>query len=456
MTESEQNTLKTKPASGEGNSPSQTRRKFVKTMAAGAGLAFGMPASSYARILGANDRIGFGIIGVGRMGRGHLNTLVNMVPDQAQVLALSDVYRANLDWASLRAPGADTYGDFRELLTRPDIDAVVVASPDHWHALQTVMACQSGKDVYVEKPSCLAIKEGRKMVDAARANDRVVQVGTQQRSQWHFQKAVEIVRSGRLGPISFVRSWNYGNEYPDGIGNPADSSPPPGLDWDMWLGPAPALPFNINRFGVILDDDGNYTRWASFRWFWNYAGGMMTDWGVHLLDIVQWAMEEDYPLSASATGGKFYLTDNRETPDTVSATFRYPGFVSTYENRTCNSKQMDGHGYGIMFHGTKGTLFVDRGGYELIPESGSDLQPTRVEAQGGAPHMQNFIDCIRSRARPVSDIEIGHRSSSVAILGNVAFRSGRHIKWDGETEEIIGDDEAAKLLHVTYRSPWTI
>ncbi len=434
---------------------SSSRRDFVKTLAAGtAGVALSTPAASYARILGANERMGIGMIGMGRMARGHLNTLLDQ-PD-AQVLALCDVYEPNLRWAASRATEAETYTDFRAVLDRPDVDAVFVATPDHWHALPTVMACDAGKDVYVEKPSSVYIAEGRKMVEAARRNDRVVQVGTQQRSGEHFQYAVELVRSGQLGPISFVRTWNYGNAYPDGIGHPPDSDPPPGLDWDRWLGPAPERPFNINRFGVLHDEDLNYTRWASFRWFWDYAGGMMTDWGVHLIDIVQLAMDVDYPEAVATMGGKFYLNDNRETPDTLQATFQYPGFVCTYENRQCNGRPLEGNGYGIMFHGTAGTLFIDRAGFEVMPESDSDLMPMQAQRIGNShrKHVHNFLECVKSRQQPTSDIEIGHRSSSTAILGNIAYRTGRRITWDGEKEEIVGDPEASQLLAHPYRAPW--
>ena len=188
-----------------------------------------------------------------------------------------------------------------------EVQAVVVCSPDHWHPLQTILACQAGKDVYVEKPISV-LREGRHMVEAARTHQRVVQVGTQQRSGLHFQKAIELIRKGYIGKISFVRTWNYGNAFPEGIGNPPNSDPPQDLDWDFWLGPARNVPFNPNRFGVHPD------RWSSFRWFWDYAGGMMTDWGVHLLDIVQWAMNVEAPQSVTAQGGKLYLQDNRETP----------------------------------------------------------------------------------------------------------------------------------------------
>jgi len=441
------------------------RRGFIKTtVAAGIALTANRATASSSILArtrdsgfrGANDRIVVGVIGTGRMGLSNLNDFMKQT--DVEVAALCDVYTPNLDKATQKAEKAERYKDFRKLLARKDLDAVIVATPDHWHAQAMIMACQAGKDVYVEKPISLTLEEGRKMVEASRRHNRVVQVGTQQRSGLHFQKAVDIVRSGRLGKISFVRTWNFGNQYPAGIGNPPDSEPPDGLDWDMWLGPAPKLRFNANRFGVSPD------RWSSFRWFWDYAGGMMTDWGVHLIDIVQWAMDVDYPKRVSATGGKLYLQDNRETPDTLMVTYEYPGFVCTYENRECNGNSINGQGYGIMFHGTEGTLYVNREFFEIIPEKkpGPDRKPVdRTEAvkektsnNEHLAHVRNFLDCVKSRQKPISDIEIGHRSTSTCLLGNVAYRSGEQIAWDGKTERITNSKEASRYLSRPYRKGW--
>jgi predicted dehydrogenase len=331
-------------------------------------------------------------------------------------------------------------------------------TPDHWHAIPTVMACDAGKDVYVEKPTAVAIAESKKMVEAGRRNNRIVQVGTQQRSAPDFKYAVQLVRGGTLGEITFVRTWNYGNAVPDGIGSPPDGSPPEGLDWDTWLGPAPKVPFNENRLGVFLNEDLEYQRWASFRRFWDYAGGMMTDWGVHLIDIVQWALDMDAPEVVSTHGGKLVLKDNRQTPDTLQATFRYPGFVCTYENRSGNGFPFDGHGYGIFSHGTEATMFLDRGGFQIFPEGKDEGVPMQAQSLGESParHMRNFLDCVKSRATPASDIEVGHRSTSTAILGNIAYRTGHQITWDRRTETITGDAEASKLLDRAYRAPWKL
>ncbi len=431
------------------------RREFLKgSTAAAVGLAL-----APGRVLGANDRILAGFIGTGRQGQDNMKAFLKQ--QNVEVVAVCDVYEPNLKkGAAIAGERVLQLKDFRRLLDNKDINVAVISTPDHWHAYQTVAACQVGKDVYVEKPICVAVEEGRKMAQAARRYQRVVQVGTQQRSGVHFQKAVEVVRSGRLGKISVVRTWNYGNQSPEGIGNPPDSDPPPDLDWDLWLGPAPRVPFNPNRFGVY---EGKYSH---FRWFWDYAGGMMTDWGVHLLDIVQWAMEAEAPQVITASGGKFFLKDNRETPDTLQVTYEYPGgWVALYENRELNASPLNGKDYGILFHGTEATLFVDRRGYELVPEKrgrGAEAvdrtEPAAEKSSNPhlADHWKNFVECVRSRKKPASDIETGHRSTSTCLLGNIAYRSRRRIEWDGREEKIRNAPEARKYLTRDYRKPWKL
>lgn len=440
----------------------QTRRSFLKAAAlgaAGAGFGLGTKAGNYATsaksyrgILGANDRIRLGFIGMGRRGI----SLMNGFMDEAdvEVAAVSDVFAPNLDRAGAAASDAKAYKDFRRVIDDPNIDAVVIGTPDHWHALPTVMACEAGKDVYVEKPTAVTVKESRAMVEAARRYDRVVQVGTQQRSDIHFQRARDIVRSGRLGPITFARTWIYSNSPVEGIGNPPNSVPPPTLDWDMWLGPAPKVPYNVNRFGIILDENSEHTRWATWRYFWDFGGGMMTDWGVHLLDIVLWAMGIGYPDKIAAAGGKFLLNDNRETPDTLQVTYRYPNFVCVFENRMMNSH--NGH-HGIAFHGTNATLEVSRGGYTLTPQPDSGVEPESMDpVDVERTHAGDFLDAMRARKTPIADIEDGHVSSAVAMLGNVAYRTGRQIVWDATREVAIDDPKADALLAFTYRTPWAL
>lgn len=437
-----------------------TRRDFIRRAAvttAGTGLAFSGLAP-VGNAFAASDKVVVGVIGTGRMGIENLEDFVKQ-PD-VEIAAMCDVYAPNLN-TGLKASGstAKSCKDFREILDRKDINAVIVATPDHWHALMTVEACKAGKDVYVEKPISTTIEEGRRMVEAARKYNRVVQVGTQQRSGIHFQKAVHAVQQGMIGKVSFVRTWNYDNSYPEGIGNPPDSDPPADLDWDLWLGPAPKVPFNANRFGV-----GD--RWSTFRYFWDYAGGFMTDWGVHLLDIAQWAMKVDAPNAVTASGAKFCLQDNADAPDTLQVTFEYPGFICTYENRWDNGNSMYAKGYGIEFHGTDGTLFVDRGGFRVFPEKrnfgGKQVDRTASMEMDSVnnshlDHVRNFLDCVKSRQRPTSDIEIGHRSTSACLLGNVALRGKQRIVWDAAKQQLIeGDQRARELLGRAYRAPWKL
>lgn len=431
------------------------RREFM-----GAGAAGILTTQLTSRAAGQgsvppSDQIGLGVIGVGRQGMTNMRKFLGH--PEFRVVAVCDVYEPHLERARSET-GAERFQDFRAVLERSDVDVVVISTPDHWHPLMSVMACQAGKDVYVEKPTSVAIGEGRRMVEAARKYGRVVQVGTQQRSGRHFQEAVELVRRGDLGKITTVRTWNFGNSSPDGIGNPPDSEPPAGLDWDLWLGPAPEVPFNANRFGV-----GD--RWSTFRFFWDYAGGMMTDWGVHLIDIVQWAMQVDAPATVTASGGKFLLTDNRETPDTLTVVYEYPGFTCLYENRECNSRRINDRGYGIEFYGSEGTLFVDRSGYEVTPQErreGNKSIPRMYSMSAenyndhNHDHVGDFLRCLKSREEPISDIEVGHRSTTTCVLANISYLTGRKIRWDGAAERILDDPEAAAMLDREYRDPWKL
>ena len=279
----------------------------------------------------------------------------------------------------------------------------------------------------MEKPACVYVEEGLKMIQAARKYQRVVQGGTMQRSGGFFRKAREIVKSGELGDITFCRTFQADATRKEGWGNPPDSDPPPGLDWDLWLGPAPARPFNANRFGVSSD------HYSTFRYFWDYAGGEMTDWGVHLLDIVQFAFDEAMPLGISAQGGKFYVTDNTETPDTMLVTYRYPGFIGAYESRTANPFPMYNSGYGTAFHGTKATLMVNRDGYTIFkqgPGATPVVENSQELAPMNLPHWQNFLECIRTRQRPTSDIENCVRSTLTCVLANISMRRGLTLAWD--------------------------
>ncbi len=428
-----------------------TRRDFVKSSVKTAAAALTTQIFT-GKVRGANDRIAVAFIGLGKMGRDNL--VYAMRQPNAAPVAVCDVYDRNLNWAMEMARGqARRVRDFREILRDKSIDAVCIATPDHWHAYLTVEACKAGKDVFVEKPVSVTIDEATRMVEAARKYNRVVQSGTMQRSAVHFQKAVELVRSGELGKVTFVRTWNYEHSVPEGIGNPPDSDPPKGLDWDVWLGPAPNRAFNPNRFGV--DPLDRY--FSRFRWFWDYAGGMMTDWGVHLLDIVQWAFNEAMPKSITASGQKFYLKDNRETPDTLQVTYEYPDFIAVYENREGNAQSMFDRGYGIVFHGERATLFVDRGECKLISEQGSTLMGWRMEhsSSGNLEHWANFLDCMKTRKQPASSIEICRRSTTTCHLGNIALRTRERVDFD-EERWTVAQPEAKKYFAREYRAPWKL
>lgn len=435
------------------------RRDFMKRAAAvTAATSISMAGASTRKVLGANDRIRLGLIGSGKQG---VSNMKYFIDQGVEVVGLCDVYETNLAKGLQAAGGAaKTYKDFRQLLDDKSIDMVINATPDHWHALATVMACQAGKDIYTEKPTATTVEESKKMVEAARKYKRIVQTGTWQRSNAHFQKAVEAIQSGIIGKVTFAKTWNYANIYPEGIGNPPDSDPPAGLDWDMWLGPAPKVPFNINRFGVVGD------RWATFRYFYDYAGGWVGDWCIHLLDIVHWAMKVDGPTAVTASGSRFYLKDNSEVPEVLQITFEYPGFICTYENRLCNSNSMYGKGGGTEFHGTDGTMFVDRSGFQVYPEPAkyrdkdvgrtAAVQMSQVD-DGLHLHAANLLECMRTRNLPASDIENCHRTSSACFLGNIALRTQERIVWDPASQKMTGGSaKAQRLLDREYRAPWKL
>ena len=413
-------------------------------------------AASAGRVLGANNRVRLGLIGCGGRGR-YVAGFMREAPD-AQFVAVCDVFESNAararEWA-----GADCrqFGDLRKLLERKDIDAVLVATPDHWHATAAVLACQAGKDVYVEKPLAHNVREGREIVNAARQYGRIVQPGTQQRSAPHLAEAARIVQSGALGPVRFVRVWNYTNMYPRGIGREPDGAPPAGLDWDFYLGPAPKVPYNRKRF------------LTTFRWFWDYAGGVITDFGTHRFDTVHQIMGADAPLTVAVAGGRFSLQDGGEMPDTLQATYQYPGFVLSYEavclnahglgGRTSGMRYYNARGpedrpNGMAFYGTNGALFADRLGFEIYPEGGRMERRQVNAADATGPHARAFVECVRTRQKPPADAETGHRATLVGHLGNIAFRTGRKLRWDAAAETIPGDPGAAALLHRIPRKPW--
>jgi predicted dehydrogenase len=338
--------------------------------------------------------------------------------------------------------------DFRKIMDRKDVDACIVGTPDHWHALPTIHACQAGKDVYVEKPLATSIGEGRAMVDAVRKYDRVVQMGTQWRLSRHWGEAVDYVHSGKLGKIRLVRCW-AALAWVKSVGKVADSPVPRGVDYDMWLGPAAKRPFNKARFHF------------DFRWFWDYAGGLMTDWGVHLLNIAMWAMKVKTPVQVSSTGGKFAWDDMIETPDTQCTIYDFKDFGLIWEHQMGTGHGAEGREHGVAFYGTNGTLVVDNSanGWEVIPEPKKGLEPVKKPKKKRDSQVRlanDFLDCMRTRKRPAEDVELGHQVSTVAHLGNIALVSKRVIRWDPVKERVIGATDLDELITKSYRAPWKL
>jgi predicted dehydrogenase len=328
--------------------------------------------------------------------------------------------------------------DLRRILEDKEVTAVAIAAPDHWHALATIWACQAGKDVYVEKPVSHNVVEGRRMVEAARKYNRIVQVGTQRRSGEDFHAAREFVRSGKLGKVPYVRTWITGNR--PTIGRKPDSPTPAGVDYNLWLGPAPERPFNRNRF---------HYEW---HWFWDYGTGEIGNNGVHALDIVRMVLGLDAPTRITSTGGVHFYDDDRDTPDTQLAAFDFPGTTVTWEQCIWSKDQLDPAGW-ITMVGEKGTL-VFRHGKGWVVRNGEKAEHAGAPIE--VPHLRNFIECVRSRRAPNADIEEGHKSTRLCHLGNIAYRVGRTIRFDGATESIPGDAEAGQLLSRTYRKPFVV
>jgi predicted dehydrogenase len=447
-----------------------SRRTFSGlALATAAGAALG-PRT----VLGASEQVRLGFIGVGNRGCQLLRAF--LAHKDARVVALCDVYEPYLHAAYDRVdprfanlgkripqmpdvgPGVDRLTDFRRLIDRKDIDAVVIATPDHWHAIQTIAACRAGKDVYVEKPLSITIAEGRAMVEAARGADRVVQVGTHRRSSPMYAKLADVVRSGAIGKVTVARASYASNMTPHGIGHAADSEPPAGLDWDMWLGPRPARAFNENLLPY------------KFRW-WHLYSSQMGNWGVHYFDLIRWLTGERAPVSVAALGGKFAVADDRTIPDTAEAVFEHDsGMLTTFSLFEANGQSTLAEGAEVELRGTLGTIYANIRGYRIVPERGGQFQdpaprrkPESVTAtEGGRDqeldqlHARNFLDCVRSRSRPHADVEEGHRSTTFAHLANIALATRARLDWDPRAERFTNSDAANELLHYDYRSPWTL
>jgi predicted dehydrogenase len=390
----------------------------------------------------ASERVRVGVIGV----RGRGTDLAGEFArnKEAEVVALCDIDDSTfakpvkaVEKIGGKAPRTEK--DYRRLLDDKSIDAIVVATPDHWHALLTVLGCQAGKDVYCEKPVSHNIVEGRRMVQAARKYDRVVQAGTQRRSTGHVKDAVEYVRSGALGKVGMARAWIHQQRKSIGHGKPGPV--PDGVDYAMWQGPAPDRPFMANRFHY------------NWHWFWNWGTGEIGNNGIHGVDVARWGLGVDAPVAVTSGGGKYVFDDDQEVPDTQIVTWEFPEACLVWEHRMWSKHGTENSGFGIGFYGDKGTLLIDDKGWR-VEDAEKDAEKAGGEpTKGGQPdHIANFLACVKSRARPNADIEIGHLSTRLCHLGNIAHRTGRKLTFDGVTETFPGDAEANKLLSREYGS----
>jgi predicted dehydrogenase len=425
-----------------------TRRTFTK---AGAAATLGLAASRPARVRGANERIGLGFIGVGGRGRSLVNTFRACA--DAEIVALCDVYGPHVELAQkpLEDKAAE-YGDFRRLIDRKDVDAVVIATPDHWHAVQTITACEAGKDVYCEKPVSMTVREGRRMVEAARRTEQIVQIGTQRRSSPAFIRLAELVTSGKIGTVTVSRTYLLKNHYPSGIGRKPPVDAPEGLDWEMWLGPRPLRPYQENITPYF------------FR-YWKQYSSQIANMGSHYFDVIRWCLGELAPASVCALGGRFAVDDDRTIPDTMEAVFELPsgGLMTFGQYEACKNPVL--RRGAIELRGSDGTLSIDNlGSFAVEPERGGQFQkpgprmePIEIkegDKQMDAHHTRNFLDCVKSRRLPSADVEIGHRSTTFALLANISLATRSRIEWDAEREEIVSPREPNALLDYEYREPW--
>ena len=461
------------------NETTETRRDFMKTAALGTAATVAAQAAGAgayksilpATVLGANEKIRTGHIGIGGMGRVDLKLALQR--DDMEPIALCDLYPKNLDLAHRMAKGirgldARKHHDFREVIDNKDVDAVVIATPDHWHCLPVLYAADAGKAIYCEKPAATTIEEGAAMVEAVRRNKVVFQAGNMQRSARHFQEAVQKVRAGYIGKVHRIETWYHDDEPIAGIGMGDDNiNNYEGVDWNFHQGWTPHVPFNTNR--LIYN----------FRWFLDYSGGKITDWGAHLVDIALWAMENEdatpslQPRNVVATGGKWVMQDNRTTPDTLDVLWEFEDFTISFQNRVWNRHTpADTREHGILFHGTLGSLQVSRGGYQVWAtdnNAGKDGKKTLeevtvapYEVESNPQHWENFANCVRSGENPISTVEVIHNTTRLCHLGTCSYvAGGAKLGWDQEAQKFTGGDREAvdkanQWAYREYQNGWSL
>lgn len=460
-----------------------TRREFItKSTAAVAGVSVGLNtfgSIKTTRIFGANDKIRMGFIGIGNRGSQLLNLF--MQNKDCEVVALCDVYEPYalrdrnkvsqrfINALEGRIPKMDEtfekppkiYSDYRDLLADKTIDAVCIATPDHWHAIQTIEAIQAGKDVYIEKPLTQTIVEGRTMVKTQAASNQVVAVGLNRRGSQVYQKLAKEVLAGKIGKVSLARAARISNLFPNGIGKLQPEAPPKDFDWDRWLGPREARPFQYNMAPYF------------FRW-WSPFSSQMGNWGVHYMDVIRWMMGETAPLAISAHGGKYVLDHDGDIPDTMQVTFEFAsGAIIAFGIYEASSGALPAWGE-VELRGTKGLVEANEKGYRITPTKPGQFQKwnAQLEAEefkandkmlsdgssenSTATLVRNFLDCVKSRNSPLCTLEDGHRSTSFAHLANIALATKQHLSWDAVNERFTNSDKANKMLHYEYRKPWKL
>ena len=462
-----------------------TRRAFLsQTGMVAAGLTLGansISAKNYPRIMGANEKIRVGFIGVGNRGTQLLKIFMDQ-PD-CEVAALCDVYepyitrdRSKVDPRYIKTMSrkiprmgetfenkVERYSDYRKLLENKDIDAVCIATPDHWHALQTIDAISAGKDVYVEKPLSKTIQEGRAMVNAGINSNQVVTVGLNRRGAPTFQKLSREIPAGKIGKVTFASASHVGNMFPNGIGKMKPENPPKDFNWDAWLGPRAYRPYQYNIAPYM------------FRWWDDYCN-QISNQGVHYLDLIRWLLNEEAPVAISANGGKYAIDDDRTIPDTMQVTYEFAsGSIASVNILEASSGSFLPHGF-LELRGTKGTLYTGENDYKVLPTRPGQFQSwdklmepeeyslgqtdTLLEdnsfRNSTANLIRNFLDCIKSRETPFSTLEIGHRSTSLAHLATIAMQTKQRLQWDSVKERFTNSNEANKLLSYEYRKPFKL
>lgn len=423
------------------------RRDFIRNSVALAALT--LPSSLVMAHIQSGSKIRVGVIGLKGMGWSNLMAILKI--EAVECVALCDIddniLASRKDELAKRNINPKLYKDYKELLATKEVDAVIIATPDHWHCLMAVAACEVGKAVYVEKPIANSIAECNIMLAVAQKNNAIVQVGQWQRSQKHFKDAIDYVHSGKLGNIRLVKAWAYlgGNR---SVPKQENAQVPAGVDYDKWLGPAQKRPFNVNRFHY------------HFRWFWDYAGGLMTDWGVHLLDYALLGMKASDPKSIMASGGKFaYPQDDGETPDTLTTVYEFESFNIQWEHAVGIDQGLYGRGHGIAFIGNNGTLVLNREGWEVIPEKGN-LDPVLLQKRsdnGLDLHMINFIEAIQAKDPQLlhAPLIVGANICKFSHMGNIAYRTGMKINWNGTKQRFL-EPEANKLLTAAYHNGYKL